>query len=88
MSESENTTPDLTEGQRLMSVKFNPGKSPDVDRIKELMAEVADIVATARDSHESDLKGPDHLSQVIFDNASSQLLNAQMAAVKAVTWGK
>ena len=75
------TNTELTFGQKLTGVDFNPSKNPKVDRLKELFAEAADIV------HEQWLA--DHTAQsntinLLYQHTIGEILNAQMNAVKFV----
>lgn len=85
--ESENPGPfnftnEPTFGQRLMSVDFNPNANQEVAQIKQKFAEIADIL---------DLKFMGSVSNdvatmnIIAGHAMQSLLQAQMAAVKAIT---
>lgn len=70
-----------TFGQKLVGVTFNPSDNIEVDKVKRLLAEAIDIVnnrAIARETTHADL----------VKNATYELVSAQMAAVKAITWDK
>lgn len=71
-------TKELTFGDQLTGRDFNPGGHEQVNRLKEIFAEAADIVA--------DLERETELKDLIVTNALTQTLNAQMACVKAVTF--
>ncbi len=75
-----------TFGERLVGKSSNPSKDSKVDRIKELMAEAADIVHDTSVQRNVDLGGRDEATVAVDSNAVQQIINAQMAAVKAVTW--
>jgi hypothetical protein len=71
---------ELTFGQRLMGINFNPSKDPKVDKVKALMAEVADIVESNVLDGEQD-----YLYNLVRGIALKELLLAQMSAVKLLT---
>lgn len=80
MEQNTQETRELTFGEKLVGKTFNPSKDPDVDRLKDLAAEMADIVA------KSYSKRPVSTHQdLLFNNAMQQILSGQMAAVKLVT---
>lgn len=73
----------LTQGELLVGLSFNPSKDPRFDKAKRLFAELADMVFNdQRVTYEPGL------SQLITDAALQQLLLAQMAVVKYLTWDK
>lgn len=76
--------PTLTFGQKLVGVTFNPSQNPKVDRIKEISAELADIVYEhwCRDAYSE----KSFLENSVFQNTISQILNAQMNSVKLITF--
>ena len=72
---------ELTFGQRFCGVNFNPSKDPKVDRIKEICAELADMI-------EDDYKlKTDHsyVYNLVKGKALGEILNAQMNCVKLIT---
>lgn len=71
----------LTDGQKLVGIQFNPSKDERVDRAKKLAAELADIVL----NHPLGDK-PSYLTNTIKGDALRQVLHAQMAVVKLLTW--
>lgn len=81
-SELLNTAPDETPsfGMQLVGITFNPSGDPKVNRLKQLAAEMADIV-------ENDSRGKVEtvLYSIIKKSALQEILNAQMNAVKLVT---
>lgn len=69
----------LTYGQKLVGIKFNPSGNVEVDKIKNLYANIIDLVrnrATATDS----------VHATLVNRATNDALEAQMMAVKAITW--
>lgn len=70
---------ELTRGERLVGLKFNPAGNEKVNKLKQLYAEAADLLY--------DLETTDSMQIGIVKHALDQTLDAQMSAVKAVTWG-
>ena len=88
LAKLKNTTEkELTFGQKLMGVKFNPSNREDVDFTKASFAKLADLV-------EEDFNTKTNFNQipaswelkVLMKNAITQLINAQMAVVKVLTF--
>lgn len=79
-----------TFGEILVGKSFNPSSDSKVDRVKELCAELADIL------HDEmvDIAGQEteensavvYLREQIFRQAIAETLNAQMNAVKFLTF--
>ena len=80
MSETEQSTPDLTYGQKAVGIKFNPGKSSDVDKVKQTFADLIDLVEAHRTANDS------RFANTLKTYAVQTLVAAQMAVVKVVTW--
>lgn len=76
--------PQLTFGQKLVGLTFNPSGDPAVNEVKLLFAKAADIVHDnwCRDGYTE--KSP--LENEIYHHAIGEILNAQMSAVKALTF--
>lgn len=74
-----NQNPQLTFGQRAVGLTFNPSGDPDVQRIKELYAEIIDICHAARGGNSPERNR-------LFSVAITEAQGAQMWAVKAQTW--
>ena len=75
----------LTYGQKAVGLKFNPSGDARVQKIKELYAEIIDIMDDYRNAESTiDKQSWEHrrLSSVAITEAQS----AQMRAVKALTW--
>ena len=66
-------------GEQLVGLDFNPSGDPEVTRVKELAAEMAEIL---KKNYEAE-RGP--LKSLLFDHALGELVNAQMAVVKVIT---
>lgn len=74
---------ELTFGQLLVGLNFNPSKDIKVEKIKNLCAELADLVH----NHYTELNGlfPEH---AIYSATITDILKAQMMSVKLVTLNK
>jgi hypothetical protein len=67
-------------GEQLVGLNFNPSGDADVQRVKELAAEMAEIL---KRRYTSDGRGA--LKSLLFDHAVGEILNAQMNVVKVIT---
>ena len=76
-----NETKVLSFGEQLVGIEFNPSNDAGVAKIKELFAEVANIL---KDSYTSDSRSP--VKSLLFDHAVGELVSAQMAVVKVITF--
>lgn len=74
---------ELTFGQKLVGLTFNPSGDPKVQRTKELCAELADILYEhwTRDAYSE----KSNLENQLYNNAVGEILNAQMNVVKVLT---
>lgn len=71
-----------TFGEELVGLTFNPSGDPKVHRVKEICAELADMLdETARAKNLQMYP----LSNAIYTNAIGEVLNAQMNVVKVLT---
>ncbi len=75
------TNRDLTFGENLVGVSFNPSQDPKVAKAKQLCAELADLLNDHNNSKE--VKTQD--GQRLFSHAVGEILNAQMNVVKVLT---
>ena len=81
----ESTAPAMTFGERLVGVDFNPSGDDKVKRLKQLAAEMANIVYShdvgpfARSSEDL------YLRKTFQDGAIRRILDAQMWSVKHIT---
>jgi hypothetical protein len=71
---------ELTFGEKLVGLNFNPSTNSKVDEVKKLFAKAADILNEENISRESS-----QFSQRIFSHAVMEILNAQMNSVKFLT---
>lgn len=67
-------------GEQLVGLSFNPSGDADVQRVKELAAEMAEIL---KRRYTSDGRGA--VKSLLFDHAVGEILNAQMNVVKVIT---
>ena len=70
----------LSFGEQLVGLTFNPSGDEDVHRVKELAAEMAEIL---KRRYSNDPKTP--VKSLLFDHAVGEILNAQMTVVKVIT---
>lgn len=71
---------ELSFGEKLVGLSFNPSGDPLVYRTKVLYAQIIDAMKVILDTSE------DATQATIANEAISQALSAQMMAVKALTW--
>lgn len=71
---------ELTFGEKAAGVSFNPSKDPAVDECKRLFADIIDICNDSRSECGRGEKAR------YFSKAISHSEDAQMNAVKAITW--
>lgn len=73
---------ELTYGEKLVGITFNPSNNKDVDRVKRLCAELADI---AQKYHFNGKNEISHLHNQLYNHTFGEILNAQMSVVKLIT---
>jgi hypothetical protein len=71
-----------TFGEQLVGLTFNPSGNPEVQKAKELCAELADMVDTI--ARKNNLRAYP-LSDSLYTHTIGQILNAQMNVVKLIT---
>lgn len=76
----ENTQ--LTYGERLVGLTFNPAGDDKVAKAKRLCADLADLLK----QHSDENRPIDPLIIRLTDHAFSEILNAQMNVVKVLTF--
>ena len=92
ISSEEISKPDapseLTYGQKAVGITFNPGGMPEVNRIKELSADLIDELYTQlNDSGAKDIGGRLNFEKTDqFVLAIRKIQEGQMWGVKATTW--
>jgi len=82
------TKTELTFGEKLVGLTFNPSGDPKVNRAKELCAELADLLNEhwkqfdAYDGHNINTV---QLRNQLYSHTIGEILNAQMNVVKVLT---
>jgi hypothetical protein len=77
----ENQTEQLSFGEKLVGITFNPSNDSDVQKVKSMCAELANIVA----SHRQPESNEPYLANTIKGEAIRTILDAQMWIVKYIT---
>lgn len=67
-------------GKKLVGVNFNPSSMSTVDEVKRKSAELIDLV------HDSMEGATSEEALMIHNEAMRRIMDAQMWAVKAITW--
>lgn len=80
-------TKELSFGEKLAGTTFNPSNDGDVDKVKQAAAAFMNAINDARlkQAKEISVEGQTTLNN-IWDAAIVGSLEAQMLAVKAITW--
>nr|WP_293844214.1 hypothetical protein [uncultured Arsenicibacter sp.] len=78
--DSSPKTEELTFGQKAVGLRFNPSGSDEVGQIKQTFADAIDKLNDLRKSTKSPM------AHVLSEHAILQAIDAQMWAVKALTW--
>lgn len=71
---------ELTFGENLVGLTFNPSSDDKVGKAKRLCADLADLL-----NDENNLRESSQFSQRLFSHAIGEILNAQMNVVKVLT---
>jgi alpha-galactosidase len=79
-SQSTTTNRELTFGEKLVGITFNPSSDDKVAKAKALFAEAADLLMEEMSGRETS-----PLSKTIKEAAVADILRAQMMVVKAIT---
>jgi len=74
----------MSEGEIAVGLNFNPSGDPKVNRIKELCAELFDIVEKSVPADDGTI--PTARKRKMRDSALDKIITAQMWAVKVVTF--
>ena len=69
----------MTYGEKAVGLTFNPSGDPKVQKLKELYAEIIDLL-------DDQLPGPSQEQGRLIKIAVAEAQGAQMWAVKAATW--
>jgi hypothetical protein len=75
----------LTFGEQLVGLNFNSSGDKTVNRVKEICAELADILESNYREHNL---GGMPLTNALYNHAIGEILNAQMNVVKVLTLKK
>jgi len=82
-TETQSQEMQLSFGEKLVGLNFNPSKNLRVQRAKEICAELANIV------NDDSIRGNDwELHQTLSNHTLGEILNAQMNVVKLITLEK
>lgn len=81
---NEQTERELTFGEKLVGLQFNPSGDTKVQRAKELCAELADLINDHHEHHEQNRFYP--LTHQLYNHTIGEILNAQMNVVKLLTF--
>ena len=73
-------TKQMSFGEKLVGLTFNPSGDQKVQRIKELAAEMADLLEEVNKTQESS-----YLGNTFYGGAIRRILDAQMYSVKFLT---
>jgi len=68
-------------GELLVGVEFSSTDEDKVTKVKKLMAEIANLM---KDEYNNNQKSP--VKSLLFDHAVGEIVNAQMAVVKVITF--
>lgn len=71
---------EMTFGEKLVGLTFNPSNDEKVGRAKQLCAELADLL-----NEECRYRESSRLGALLENNAYAEILNAQMNVVKVLT---
>lgn len=71
----------LSFGELLVGIEFDSANEDKVTKVKNLMAEIANIVL-----EEYNAEGKSPIKSLLFDHAIGEIVSAQMAAVKVITF--
>ena len=71
----------MTFGEKLVGLTFNPSGDQTVYRVKEICAELADLL-----NYHADPNSERPLCRLLFDKAIGDILDAQMNVVKVLTF--
>jgi hypothetical protein len=78
-----NETKVLTFGEELIGIEFNTENDSEVFKVKKMIAEVLNIL---KEDYNKEEKSP--AKSFLFDHALGELISAQMAVVKVITFKK
>lgn len=76
---------ELTFGQKLVGLNFNPSNDSDVQRAKVICAELADLVGNHFIEKNRNGESSSDLEIQLYNHTIGEILNAQMNVVKLLT---
>ena len=76
------TQREMTYGEKLVGITFNPSADDKVAKAKQLFADAADLL---RDEVFSDLNTTSDTKRILYEHTIGEILNAQMNVVKVLT---
>jgi hypothetical protein len=71
----------LSFGELLVGIELSEPNEDKVAKVKSMMAEIANLM---KDDYNTEQKSP--VKSLLFDHAVGELVNAQMAVVKVITF--
>jgi hypothetical protein len=81
---------ELTFGEKLVGLRFNPSGDEKVNRAKQLMADVLDLLKEVEteevEKSENGISRESWEKGILRTNAIGNILDAQMSLVKYITW--
>ena len=78
----DKTVYQMTFGEKLVGLNFNPSNDDAVSKAKRLCADLADLLHTETWEGNSEMT---ELQSRLYDHAIGEILNAQMNVVKVLT---
>ena len=76
---------DKSSGEKLVWIDFNPGNITDIAECKQRFAQAINQVIAHKDAFNQGSLTAD--KEMLLDEAVKRIIDAQMWAVKAITWG-
>ena len=80
----EDQTRTLTFGEKAVGLNFNPSGDASVQKVKELYAQIIDIMYEFKSVEAANMSSGEH--KRLASIAITEAQTAQMWAVKAITW--
>ena len=77
---------ELTFGQKSVGLQFNPSGDENVNKAKQLSADLIDLIEEHKEKLSSQGKQLSWITNVFKTAAFSAVVTAQMAVVKFLTW--
>lgn len=76
---------EISRGEQLVGINFNPSKNVDVDVIKRACAYLIDVIEKHREEHAQHGTLTAN-RELLMNHAIGEVINAQMNVVKAITF--